>query len=186
MLPAEQITHDFGSDHSTHPAPMEYISTRGGTEAVDFEGALFSGYAPDGGLFMPSCIPSLDRPTLQQWSHLSYPELVKEICFLFVKPELIPRSTLSGESQVGATCRDACEDFGVFGCCLSLSIFTVPRRWSLLHYCLTFSLPLSPLSPCWGLLPFGKCVPCMHMGTVMIAIAIASAVALLTAGGVQC
>ncbi|XP_042727559.1 threonine synthase-like 2 isoform X3 [Lagopus leucura] len=43
----------------------------------------------------PSCIPSLDRPTLQQWSHLSYPELVKEICFLFVKPELIPRGTLS-------------------------------------------------------------------------------------------
>ncbi|XP_052538997.1 threonine synthase-like 2 isoform X2 [Tympanuchus pallidicinctus] len=74
---------------------MEYISTRGGTGAVDFEGALFSGYAPDGGLFMPSCIPWLDRPTLQQWSHLSYPELVKEICFLFVKPELIPRGTLS-------------------------------------------------------------------------------------------
>ncbi|POI23205.1 hypothetical protein CIB84_013047 [Bambusicola thoracicus] len=74
---------------------MEYISTRGGTGAVDFEGALFSGYAPDGGLFMPSCIPSLDRATLQQWSHLSYPELVKEICFLFVKPELIPRNTLS-------------------------------------------------------------------------------------------
>lgn len=186
MLPAEQITHDFGSDRSAHPAPMEYISTRGGTEAVDFEEALFSGYAPDGGLFMPSCIPSLDRPTLQQWSHLSYPELVKEICFLFVKPELIPRGTLSGESQVGAACRDACEDFGVFGCCLSLSIFAVPRRWSLLHYCPTFSLPLSPLSPCWGLLPFGKCVPCMHMGTVMIAIAIANAVALLTAGGVQC
>ncbi|XP_048798489.1 threonine synthase-like 2 isoform X1 [Lagopus muta] len=83
------------SDRSAHPAPMEYISTRGGTEAVDFEEALFSGYAPDGGLFMPSCIPSLDRPTLQQWSHLSYPELVKEICFLFVKPELIPRGTLS-------------------------------------------------------------------------------------------
>ncbi|XP_046796603.1 threonine synthase-like 2 isoform X6 [Gallus gallus] len=74
---------------------MEYISTRGGTGAVDFEGALFSGYAPDGGLFMPSCIPLLDRATLQQWSRLSYPELVKEICYLFVKPELIPRSTLS-------------------------------------------------------------------------------------------
>ncbi|OXB59255.1 hypothetical protein ASZ78_016890 [Callipepla squamata] len=74
---------------------MEYISTRGGTGAVDFEGALFSGYAADGGLFMPSCIPSLDRATLQQWSHLSYPELVKEICFLFVKPELIPRSVLA-------------------------------------------------------------------------------------------
>ncbi|NXC46599.1 THNS2 protein, partial [Penelope pileata] len=73
---------------------MEYISTRGVTEAVDFEGALFSGYAPDGGLFMPSCIPLLDRATLQQWSRLSYPELVKELCSLFIAPELIPRSTL--------------------------------------------------------------------------------------------
>ncbi|XP_021251633.1 threonine synthase-like 2 isoform X2 [Numida meleagris] len=74
---------------------MEYISTRGGTGAVDFEGALFSGFAPDGGLFMPSCIPSLDRAVLQRWSRLSYPELVKEICFLFVEPELVPRSTLT-------------------------------------------------------------------------------------------
>lgn len=86
---------------------------------MDFEGALFSGYAPDGGLFMPSCIPLLDTATLQQWSRLSYPELVKEICYLFVKPELIPRSTLSGEPQVGAARRDACEVLGCLGAALA-------------------------------------------------------------------
>lgn len=64
---------------------------------MDFEGALFSGYAPDGGLFMPQRIPSLDRDTLRRWSSLSYPELVKELCSLFVPAELIPRNVLSGE-----------------------------------------------------------------------------------------
>ncbi|OWK62439.1 Threonine synthase-like 2 [Lonchura striata] len=74
---------------------MEYVSTRGGTRAVDFEGALFSGYAPDGGLFMPQRIPSLDRDTLQRWSSLSYPELVKELCSLFVPATLVPRNALN-------------------------------------------------------------------------------------------
>ncbi|KFO87189.1 Threonine synthase-like 2, partial [Buceros rhinoceros silvestris] len=74
---------------------MEYVSTRGGVGPVDFEGALFSGYAPDGGLFMPQHIPSLDGDTLRRWSRLSYPELVKELCSLFITAELVPRSTLS-------------------------------------------------------------------------------------------
>ncbi|XP_064509586.1 threonine synthase-like 2 isoform X2 [Pseudopipra pipra] len=77
---------------------MEYISTRGGTRAVDFEGALFSGYAPDGGLFMPQNIPSLDRDTLWRWSSLCYPGLVKELCSLFIPADLVPRNTLSGTS----------------------------------------------------------------------------------------
>ncbi|XP_061848695.1 threonine synthase-like 2 isoform X2 [Colius striatus] len=74
---------------------MEYVSTRGGVGAVDFEGALFSGYAPDGGLFMPQHIPSLDRDTLGRWSRLSYRELVKELCSLFITAELVPKSTLN-------------------------------------------------------------------------------------------
>ncbi|NWU85741.1 THNS2 protein, partial [Onychorhynchus coronatus] len=74
---------------------MEYISTRGGTRAVDFEGALFSGYAPDGGLFMPQSIPSLDRETLRCWSSLCYRGLVKELCSLFIPTDLIPRNTLN-------------------------------------------------------------------------------------------
>ncbi|XP_056669109.1 threonine synthase-like 2 isoform X1 [Monodelphis domestica] len=75
---------------------MRYISTRGGTPSVDFEGALFSGYASDGGLFMPEEIPQLDRETLKQWSTLSYPALVMELCSLFIDPELIPKKDLKG------------------------------------------------------------------------------------------
>uniref|UniRef100_A0A8B9FIH8 Threonine synthase-like 2 n=1 Tax=Amazona collaria TaxID=241587 RepID=A0A8B9FIH8_9PSIT len=74
---------------------MEYISTRGGAGTVDFERTLFSGFASDGGLFMPKHIPSLDRDTLRKWSSLSYPELVKELCSLFITADLVPRSTLS-------------------------------------------------------------------------------------------
>ncbi|XP_051698643.2 threonine synthase-like 2 isoform X1 [Oryctolagus cuniculus] len=73
---------------------MWYVSTRGMAPRVDFEGALFSGYAPDGGLFMPEELPHLDRETLRAWSTLSYPGLVKELCALFIGPELIPRDDL--------------------------------------------------------------------------------------------
>ncbi|XP_025783131.1 threonine synthase-like 2 [Puma concolor] len=75
---------------------MRYISTRGMAPRVDFEGALFSGYAPDGGLFMPEELPQLSIETLHQWSTLSYPGLVKELCTLFIGPELIPRDVLNG------------------------------------------------------------------------------------------
>ncbi|XP_051698646.2 threonine synthase-like 2 isoform X3 [Oryctolagus cuniculus] len=77
---------------------MWYVSTRGMAPRVDFEGALFSGYAPDGGLFMPEELPHLDRETLRAWSTLSYPGLVKELCALFIGPELIPRDDLHGTS----------------------------------------------------------------------------------------
>ncbi|XP_003468987.2 threonine synthase-like 2 [Cavia porcellus] len=75
---------------------MWYISTRGTAPRVDFEEALCSGYAPDGGLYMPEELPQLDRETLQHWSSLSYPSLVKELCSLFIGPELIPRQDLNG------------------------------------------------------------------------------------------
>lgn len=75
---------------------MRYISTRGGVEGVDFEAALFSGYAADGGLFMPDKIPVLDYATLQKWRTFSYTELVKELCSIFISPELIPKTELNG------------------------------------------------------------------------------------------
>ncbi|XP_043773777.1 threonine synthase-like 2 isoform X4 [Cervus elaphus] len=74
---------------------MWYVSTRGMAPRIDFEGALFSGYAPDGGLYMPEELPQLSRETLREWSMLSYPSLVKELCSLFIGPELIPRDDLN-------------------------------------------------------------------------------------------
>lgn len=131
---------------------MEYVSTRGGTRAVDFEGALFSGYAPDGGLFMPQSIPSLDRDTLRRWSSLSYPELVKELCSLFVPAELVPRNALDGERSGELLAGMCMRIFGGFGC-ISLpslrSSSQPPRGWSMLHHRLLLSVACSPLSPRW-------------------------------------
>nr|KAF6445370.1 threonine synthase like 2 [Molossus molossus] len=78
---------------------MWYVSTRGTAPRVDFEGALFAGYAPNGGLFMPEELPRLGEGTLRQWSALSYPGLVTELCTLFIGPELIPRDDLEGLVQ---------------------------------------------------------------------------------------
>ncbi|XP_078080188.1 threonine synthase-like 2 [Mustelus asterias] len=74
---------------------MKYASTRGELTDVSFGEVLFSGYAPDGGLFMPEDIPSLDLTTLQTWSTYSYPQLVEEICSLFISREDLPREDLS-------------------------------------------------------------------------------------------
>ncbi|KAM9330342.1 threonine synthase-like 2 [Gastrophryne carolinensis] len=75
---------------------MKYTSTRGGESGVDFEGVLFSGFASDGGLYMPENIPKLERKTLESWSALSYKELVEEVCSLFVSSDVIPRNHLHG------------------------------------------------------------------------------------------
>ena len=73
------------------------MSALGVWPRIDFEEALFSGYAPDRGLYMPEELPQLGRETLHEWSTLSYPSLVKELCSLFIGPELIPRDDLNGE-----------------------------------------------------------------------------------------
>uniref|UniRef100_A0A8C3YE33 Threonine synthase-like 2 n=1 Tax=Catagonus wagneri TaxID=51154 RepID=A0A8C3YE33_9CETA len=74
---------------------MWYVSTRGMAPRVDFEGALFSGYAPVGGLYVPEALPQLGTETLRQWSALSYPGLVKALCSLFIGPELIAKDDLN-------------------------------------------------------------------------------------------
>ncbi|XP_057674647.1 threonine synthase-like 2 [Corythoichthys intestinalis] len=73
---------------------MKYCSTRGGVHGWEFRDVLFSGYAPDGGMFMPESIPTLSRETLRCWSGLSYPKLVVEVASLFIPAQLISREDL--------------------------------------------------------------------------------------------
>ena len=68
---------------------MKFVSTRrhdgsGERELYSFEEALLSGYAPDGGLFVPSKIPSINE-RLQVLSEMSYPQLAYEI---LVRPKV--------------------------------------------------------------------------------------------------
>ncbi|XP_046907913.1 threonine synthase-like 2 [Hypomesus transpacificus] len=89
---------------------MRYCSTRGGVHGWDFREVLLSGYAPDGGMFMPENLTTLTPETLRSWAALSYPQLVVEVCSLFIPAELVPRpdlealvcAALSGFSVPGA------------------------------------------------------------------------------------
>src|SRR5690349_6118390 len=42
---------------------MKYVSTRGNAEPADFVSASLLGLAPDGGLFVPSEYPQIERPS---------------------------------------------------------------------------------------------------------------------------
>ncbi|KAL4658251.1 threonine synthase-like 2 isoform X1 [Arapaima gigas] len=75
---------------------MRYCSTRGGVQGWGFQRVLFSGYAPDGGMFMPETLPTLSPDTLKSWSSLAYPELVLKLCSLFIPDDVIPRQHLEG------------------------------------------------------------------------------------------
>jgi len=74
---------------------MKYRSTRGKVQSSSFEDVLFSGYASDGGLFMPESIPVVDITTLEKWKELSYLELTKEVMSLFIPSEEISIEDLS-------------------------------------------------------------------------------------------
>lgn len=69
---------------------MKYTSTRGGVRDVDFSDIVFSGYAPDGGLYVPQSIPIVDQQTLQSWSKLNYARLTSKVLELFVNDKCKP------------------------------------------------------------------------------------------------
>jgi len=61
---------------------MKYVSTRGKSGPVDFETAVMTGLASDGGLFLPARIPDV-RNKMAGWAALAYPELACEVIRLF-------------------------------------------------------------------------------------------------------
>lgn len=60
---------------------MKYISTRGNDHSVTAKEAIFKGLAPDGGLYVPENIPSLNSmgKSIEKLITLAYPDLAKEI-----------------------------------------------------------------------------------------------------------
>jgi threonine synthase len=86
------------------PKHFQYKSSRApsGQRTFSFQDALLSGYAPDGGLFVPVEIPQINKETLLQWSQLTYPELVIAIAQLYIAPSEIHHSDLSGKEVTGS------------------------------------------------------------------------------------
>ena len=77
---------------------MKYSSTRAGIGGLSFEDALLSGFAPDGGLFMPEIIPQISPETLKEWreSRLAYPQVVAKVVRLFISKDELPDDLLAG------------------------------------------------------------------------------------------
>jgi len=74
---------------------MLYRSTRGGSPDTSFEDALFSGYAPDGGLYMPQEVPRLTQEEQEAWAGLSYRQVMAAVARKFISEEEVPSADLS-------------------------------------------------------------------------------------------
>lgn len=72
---------------------MKYISTRGGCPEQRFEEVLLTGLAPDGGLYVPVSLPSIEPDQLREWRDLSYTELALAIIPPFIDGD-IPQNEL--------------------------------------------------------------------------------------------
>lgn len=67
---------------------MKYVSTRGGINPVSFEVAVSTGYACDGGLYVPETVPKVSASELKSWASLSYAELAMKVLAPFVGDEI--------------------------------------------------------------------------------------------------
>lgn len=69
---------------------MNYISTRGGADTVNFHTCVMTGLARDGGLFLPEAIPDV-RAEVAAWSSLDYSALAFQVMRRFAD---LPESDL--------------------------------------------------------------------------------------------
>ncbi|KAG0149967.1 hypothetical protein CROQUDRAFT_26266, partial [Cronartium quercuum f. sp. fusiforme G11] len=74
---------------------MKYFSTRGGDERLSFEETVLAGLAPNGGLYIPSSIPTLPKNWETEWEKLSFTELALEIYSLYISTSEIGRDELA-------------------------------------------------------------------------------------------
>ncbi len=63
---------------------MKYVSTRGQAPELTFEEAMLSGLARDGGLYVPSEIPTLSKTDIAAMAGLSYEEIALRVMTPFI------------------------------------------------------------------------------------------------------
>ncbi|KNC86617.1 threonine synthase [Sphaeroforma arctica JP610] len=74
---------------------MKYVSTLADESSgreVEFEYAVLNPFAADGGLWVPSEIPTISKDTLRSWQGLSYQKIAYNVLSLYISPD-----ELSGE-----------------------------------------------------------------------------------------
>jgi len=78
---------------------MEYVSTRGSAQALDFEGATLAGLASDGGLYVPREWPRFSESDIAAMAGLPYAELAQRVMQPFVGDCLTPERLLELATQ---------------------------------------------------------------------------------------
>ena len=63
---------------------MKYISTRGQGPALDFEEAMLTGLARDGGLYVPQQWPSLTRDQIADFAGQRYEDVALQVMRPFI------------------------------------------------------------------------------------------------------
>ena len=84
---------------------MRYISTRGAAPVLDFEGALLTGLARDGGLYLPESWPQFSQDEIRAMRALSYQELAVRIITPYVDGAM-------SEAELSDLVTDSYKDFG--------------------------------------------------------------------------
>ena len=79
-------------------SPIQFFSTNGHPERVDFKAALLMGQAPDRGLFMPEQIPCLPSSLIDEFPGMSYPEIAREVMRPYLE-HLVSDQALRGMLQ---------------------------------------------------------------------------------------
>ncbi len=73
---------------------IQFVSNLGGGMAVDFETAILAGFAPDGGLYVPTELPEISTATLATWKGKNYTEVAYEILSLFIDESVMTPAEL--------------------------------------------------------------------------------------------
>ncbi len=69
---------------------MRYISTRGAAPALDFEGAMMTGLASDGGLYVPEVVPVMNPEEIASLAGLPFEEAAFRVMRPFVGDSFAP------------------------------------------------------------------------------------------------
>jgi threonine synthase len=69
---------------------MDYISTRGAAPVLTFEGAMRTGLARDGGLYVPATVPTLQESEIAALAGLSYEETAQRVITPFMGGAFAP------------------------------------------------------------------------------------------------
>ncbi|MBM3421148.1 MAG: pyridoxal-phosphate dependent enzyme, partial [Bacteroidetes bacterium] len=67
---------------------MKYYSTNLRSPEVSFSEALLKGLAPDGGLYMPSCIPGISGDEISSFRSMNYADIAFHVSSKFLREDL--------------------------------------------------------------------------------------------------